>query len=257
MVYPDSDGTERFIAGPLFYIRGSSQQHTFTKQIPQVHTYKEAMATTFTLFPLLPTELRLQIWHHTFPAPRRIRVSRWTPGPTALYVNHEAREVVKQCYGLIPQPAARRVFSCYGWINLALDIIDGGGIREAHYVPGHEERCKKIRHIHIDVCTWMEIFHMRIFADQLEVCRADFPNLERVDVIVHENPLTSNETAEELMETMGRQVIRRVEDLEAEWLSEGKIWQSPSVTVDLCSLTRKSITTGDREVCTNIYCETP
>ena len=213
------------------------------------------MATAFTLFPLLPVELRLQIWQHTFPPPRRIRINRWTPGPAALYVSHEARELVKQFYDLVPRPIARRVFSCYGWMNLPLDIIDGSGIRELHYMPGHKERCQKIRYIHMDVSTWSEIFDFRFFADKLEIFMVDFANLVRIDVFVHEHSSNGTETVEDIIAKLNRKMTEEVKELEVARSLAGETCQPPAFTVDLCPLTKSSIDNHNWVECSDAFCE--
>ncbi|KAK4134733.1 hypothetical protein BT67DRAFT_434152 [Trichocladium antarcticum] len=79
-----------------------------------------AAASTFTLFPLLPPELRLEIWHHTL-TPRIVTLTPTTADtattlttttrpPAILHANHESRTFCQrhyvQCPILPPQEAA-------------------------------------------------------------------------------------------------------------------------------------------------------
>ncbi|PMD46027.1 hypothetical protein L207DRAFT_576908 [Hyaloscypha variabilis F] len=54
----------------------------------------EVTATSFTLFPKLPKEIHLNIWHNAFPPPRIVRLDRkWDRAkfPVTLWVNVESR----------------------------------------------------------------------------------------------------------------------------------------------------------------------
>jgi len=140
-------------------------------------------------------------------------------------------------------------------MNFDLDIIDGSGIRELHYIPEYEETCKKIKRIHMDVGTWMGLFTFPIFTDKLDSYKADFPNLEKVDVIVHEHASNGSETVDEVITKLERNMVPRVKEIEEKWSLEGKQWHSPTFAIDLCPSTRHLIATQGRTECTDIYCE--
>jgi hypothetical protein len=71
----------------------------------------EKSSPTFTLFPKLPTELRLKIWKYALPGPRAIRVQRNWPTmsgpiravakpPAVLQTNSESRQLAMRFYEL-------------------------------------------------------------------------------------------------------------------------------------------------------------
>ncbi|PQE19751.1 hypothetical protein CJF32_00010186 [Rutstroemia sp. NJR-2017a WRK4] len=77
-----------------------------------------SLPTTFTLFPLLPPELRLQIWAHALPAPRTLKVKidayssshaellgPFAPIPTIMHVCSESRSVGLRVFRLGLGPA--------------------------------------------------------------------------------------------------------------------------------------------------------
>ncbi|CAG8957639.1 hypothetical protein HYFRA_00010506 [Hymenoscyphus fraxineus] len=102
----------------------------------------EKSPRTFTLFPTLPTELRLKIWHFILPGPRdviikyalsrsqssRIPLTTWkspTPIPKILHINREAREVGLKYL----TPALPHIY-----MNLALDTFVLGNGTDANRV---------------------------------------------------------------------------------------------------------------------------
>jgi hypothetical protein len=79
--------------------------------------------TSFPQFPLLPTELRLRIWHLCLSPrvieikyhPKRCEYTARTTPPPLLHVNREARQEIQQIYTLCFQPPT--------YINYDLDTI--------------------------------------------------------------------------------------------------------------------------------------
>lgn len=104
----------------------------FRDELPDagVLLYSESMVNgcpvTFTLFPKLPSELRLRVWRATFPPKkRRILKQRFKKGrgrvswslagqlPCTAKVNHESRVETLRCYKLLIQRNAARSPSVY------------------------------------------------------------------------------------------------------------------------------------------------
>lgn len=84
---------------------------------------------TFHLFPRLPAELRLMIWHYALPGPRLIdRESKYRtlPNPSMLSVNTEARRVALKWYhwleDTVPEGSDRMLHTGF-YVDLERDII--------------------------------------------------------------------------------------------------------------------------------------
>ncbi|KAF4611322.1 hypothetical protein G7Y89_g15692 [Cudoniella acicularis] len=75
------------------------------------------MDASFTMFPLLPTELRLEIYKLSLPGPRWIKKFPFLPAPAALSVCHEFRDVALRKYTPISNHP-------YSYIDWSQDIID-------------------------------------------------------------------------------------------------------------------------------------
>ncbi|KAG9241563.1 hypothetical protein BJ878DRAFT_520190 [Calycina marina] len=211
--------------------------------------------TNFHNFSLLPKELRLQIWRASFPSARRILCNRCTPGPAALYVNQESRAFAREFYDWRQHPAARHLFSCYGWMDYSTDIIDGDGIREGHYLPGHAEACRKIRHIHCSIGSVYELFtlladhHLDLFSDA-------FLNLEQIDVMVHEHGTDGDVVVETIKETLEGAIAGRIKEIKSEREREDNLlFHPPTLSIELCPTTKEFVANGSVSECKNIYCE--
>ena len=84
--------------------RQKLSSHKLSKKInnPPPPDPEPAPKQSFTRFPNVPSEPRLEIWKMQFPGPRLITVTRtfktMTKDPSILYVNHEARQVACSRY---------------------------------------------------------------------------------------------------------------------------------------------------------------
>ena len=198
------------------------------------------MATTFHQFQELPSELRRQIWQHTFPGPRRVRRNCWTEGPKALYVSLEARRFAQKCYKLKPPPTSParvenalrqmpdpRLFHHYGWFDLSVDRVPGT-LNENHE---HAIATRCIYTEHSDEGDFLGYFIMCLEAEMKA-----YPNLEHVEVMIHmyleEGHEERNLNLKRLQETMERYIQ---EEIAEKALEDKVVWQPPKYTIIGCS----------------------
>ncbi|PQE06230.1 hypothetical protein CJF30_00005195 [Rutstroemia sp. NJR-2017a BBW] len=140
-----------------------------------------SLPTTFTLFPLLPPELRLQIWAHALPVPRTLKVKidayssahaellgPFAPIPTIMHVCAESRSVGLGVFRLGLGPALDkdgrnfywdpRVDTLYlppaaAWANGVLgEFLGRGGIPPDWVNDGF---MRVVRHIALPLNVWL------------------------------------------------------------------------------------------------------
>jgi hypothetical protein len=155
--------------------------------------------TTFHSFPLLPLELRIQIWedalHSTIP--NRVltvrKVGRTTqpvylspnPPPALMHACHESRKYASYHY--------RKQFTMKGipryiWANMSTDIVHINGdfmmaLAFRNIPSGSSQEMNDIRHLQLELDFGRE--ETNIFYSNYRVV-PDFPALETCDVIVRD-----------------------------------------------------------------------
>jgi hypothetical protein len=129
----------------------------------------------FALFPKLPRELRLKIWHHTFPNPRKVTVGNLmdyqarSTIPISMWINAESRsETLKHYFMLDPRlldsPLRDRPVLCFDPLKdlLCMDFYyarctgpsRNRSMRKAllQRLSGHApSHMRNIHHLHIQV----------------------------------------------------------------------------------------------------------
>ncbi|EGO54914.1 hypothetical protein NEUTE1DRAFT_125018 [Neurospora tetrasperma FGSC 2508] len=167
--------------------------------------------TTFHLFPLLPLELRLQIWESTI-TPRtvllRVGTRHWRPfttqaaysllpttsAPALLRTCHESREVGLKAYTQAfsewdtdrspgrCSPAAAAA-ARYLWVNFALDMIDIGGLG-IQFVAMYKRQIRRLK-LECDRANTVGRYEFGLLRDQLQT--GEYERLREVEIGVRDD----------------------------------------------------------------------
>lgn len=127
---------------------------------------QQTMASQFSLFPILPPELRLKIWEYALPGPRIIEFAGGeTPShkypkvasPATLFVNHEARSVATKRF------QARSFGAATIYVDFSCDTLYfGPGYPVTAFVRllHHLENFGELQHIAFIYGLWIDVCHI-------------------------------------------------------------------------------------------------
>lgn len=181
--------------------------------------------SSFTLFPKLPTELRLRILRFAAQAPRMVQISResgcWKaqdkrtkPVPSLLHVSRESRKEILKVYELYFCP-----YNIY--FNFEYDIFGLGGLDKPVLYTGLHEFCSlfdKMKSKDLSRVRYLAI-GANLFVGYSEVkwCLLDFPALQQFTVFDDTSGYPGGERR--AWESLNRFVERQLDYMK---------WQTPS-----------------------------
>ena len=197
---------ERLKSGPVAIMKALLQNmQTSVNKIESLTKglLEAALPGEFTIFPMLPAELRLKIWKMALPGPRIVevyldrvadpsygdfRVIRTnTPPPTLLSVNLESRKVALEKYWLNLNYNMSCTCACYAQIDPTEDTIyipwsiHNTALPQNSLINGtiwSDEARDSVRFMSIDERTWRSISGPDGFVY--------FENLQKFTIVAHE-----------------------------------------------------------------------